>query len=376
MSFTMIEPSVMAVTPSLKQPFLFTPASVLTEKPVKIQWIVENFIEAGSTNLLYGEPGAGKSLVALDWGFCVAAGLEWHGQRTKSTGVFYVAGEGYSGIGRRLKALESKYRIKAPANMFISKQSAQLLDPVNAQWVANSIKSMYPTPGLVIIDTLHRNMDGDENSSQDIGRFVSNLDNFMKPLGAAVLIVHHSGHGDKQRSRGSSSIRAAMDGEFSTTKIDGGIVLSCQKAKDFESFKPIGFILKTTPLEGWFNDDGEPMTSVCLEYSVTAAPIFKQKKLSTGDQTILASLEEAIATHGIEPTAAIKAKYPGFDLPVGEMKKIVAIKYWSATAYKSNELKDKKDNTRRQAFFRARENLFNQGYTIEHDDHVWLKLNK
>jgi RecA-family ATPase len=45
-------------------------------------------------------------------------------------------------------------------------------------------------------------MDGDESSSKDIGKFIKNLDLHIKSLGAAILIVHHSGHGDKERSRG------------------------------------------------------------------------------------------------------------------------------------------------------------------------------
>jgi putative DNA primase/helicase len=43
------------------------------------------------------------------------------------------------------------------------------------------------------------------------------LDIFMMvELGAAVLLVHHSGHGDKDRARGSSAIRAAVDVELLT----------------------------------------------------------------------------------------------------------------------------------------------------------------
>ena len=192
--------------------FPLVSASTMTDKPVQIEWLVENIIEQGSLNLLFGEPGSGKSLFALGWGFCMTAGIDWHDYRTKQTDVVIIAGEGFAGMQRRLKALEGKYNMKAPASLFISQRPAQLLDEANAQLVANSIKAICPNPGLVIIDTLHRNMDGDENSSQDIGKFINHIDSFLKPLGAAVLVVHHSGHGNKDRSRGSSSIRAATNG--------------------------------------------------------------------------------------------------------------------------------------------------------------------
>jgi len=156
--------------------FPLVSAATMTETPVQIEWLVENILEQGSLNLLFGEPASGKSLFALDWGFCIAADMSWHGYRTKQTDVVIIAGEGFAGMQRRLKALEVKYSMKSPESLFISQQPAQLLDELNAQLVADSIKAICPNPGLVIIDTLHRNMDGDENSSQDIGKFINNLD--------------------------------------------------------------------------------------------------------------------------------------------------------------------------------------------------------
>ncbi|MBK8815865.1 MAG: AAA family ATPase [Methylococcaceae bacterium] len=242
-------------------PFPLIAASELTAHPVKIFWLLHNFIEVASINLLFGEPGAAKSLIALEWAFCIAHGLGWRGLVTKKTDVVIVAGEGFSGYARRLKALEIKHGMKSPDNLFVSQRPAQLLDKGSARLVAESVKAACPNPGLVIIDTMHRNADIDENSSQDIGKFINNLDEFLKPLGAAVLIVHHSGHSDKGRSRGSSAIRGALDAEFSATKNDDFITLTCLKSKDFESYRPINFKLKVVEL-GWFDDDDEPVTSV------------------------------------------------------------------------------------------------------------------
>lgn len=218
-------------------------------------------------------------------------------------------------------------------------------------------------------------MDGDENSSQDIGRFIANLDGFIKPLGAAVLVVHHSGHGQKDRSRGSSSIRAAMDGEFSATKDGGAIVLSCHKAKDFEAFKPLQFSLKPVELD-WCDDDGEPLTSVCLEYDGESQAGHRTKrKLSARDDAILTSLSEAIAAHGVEPSAEIKAKFGGFDSLAGRLQKVVSIDHWREFAYKAMAVDAKpgedKTDTKKKAFQRCRNKLFDGGFTVEHGDYVW-----
>jgi hypothetical protein len=345
-------------------------APCLTANPVAIDWLVQNIIERGSLNLLFGEPGAGKSLFALEWAFCMAAGIAWNGYRTQKTDVVIIAGEGFAGLGRRIKALESKYQMQAPAGLFISKKSAQLADEKCAAWVADSIKALCQNPGLVIIDTLHRNMDGDENSSQDIGRFIANLDGFIKPLGAAVLVVHHSGHGQKDRSRGSSSIRAAMDGEFSATKDGGAIVLTCHKAKDFEAFQPLQFSLKPIDLD-WCGDDGEPLTSVYLEYDGEAKPTTKKRKLSARDDAILTSLSEATTANGVDPTAEIKAKFGGFDSLQGKHPKIVAIEHWRELAYKAIVVDANTEDAKRKAFKRCRDKLLNQGFTVEYDAYAW-----
>jgi hypothetical protein len=350
--------------------FPLVSASTMTENPVQIEWLVENILEQGSLNLLFGEPASGKSLFALDWGFCIAADMSWHGYRTKQTDVVIIAGEGFAGMQRRLKALEEKYNMKAPESLFISQQPAQLLDNANAQLVANSIKAICPNPGLVIIDTLHRNMDGDENSSQDIGKFINNLDMYMKPLGAAILVVHHSGHGNKERSRGSSSIRAAMDGEFSALKKDKNITLTCHKAKDFEALNPLQFTLKPTEL-GWFDEDGEPMTSVYLEYEGVATTD-KKNKLSAKDEVVLTSLDAAIVEHGIEPTAEIQLKFGEFDSPAGKMQKVVNIDHWREKAYPSMVVTGKApENAKRVAFNRCSDKLLNQGLIAKCDNYAW-----
>lgn len=347
-------------------PFPFISARELTLKPIRVDWLLDGFIERESLNLLFGEPGAGKSLFALDWAFCIAAGIDWHGYSTKRADVVIVAGEGFAGLSRRVKALEQKYNMLAPESLHISQRPAQLMDEKNAQWVADSINSLCTNPGLIIIDTLHRNIEGDENSSQDIAKFISNLDNYLKPLGAAVLVVHHSGHGDKQRSRGSSSIRAAMDGEFSATKGEGGIVLSCHKAKDFEAFKPLQFSLKPTDLD-WLDDDGEPMTSVYLEHVGEAKPTKKKPKLTKRELVILHALSEAIEANGVQPSTEIKETFAGF----GKFStgKVAHVDHWRDFAYP--RLDAEKPEARQKAFARARGRLFELGKVANWDGYWW-----
>jgi RecA-family ATPase len=69
---------VLKVEEKTKSLFPLVSASTMTDNPVQIEWLVENILEQGSLNLLFGEPASGKSLFALDWAFCMAAGIDWH----------------------------------------------------------------------------------------------------------------------------------------------------------------------------------------------------------------------------------------------------------------------------------------------------------
>jgi RecA-family ATPase len=56
-------------------------------------------------------------------------------------------------------------------------------------------------PAMVVIDTLAKNLGADENSNQDIGQYVRNVDDLItRPFGCTVATVHHVGHGDKTRA--------------------------------------------------------------------------------------------------------------------------------------------------------------------------------
>jgi|CXWL01.1.fsa_nt_gi RecA-family ATPase len=354
-----------------KQPLSVFPlvsASTMTDKPAQIEWLVDNFIEKGSLNLLFGEPASGKSLFALDWAFCIAAGLSWHDFDTQQSDVLIIAGEGFTGLKRRLKALECKYNTKAPESLYISKQPSVFNESVNAAMVAQSIKEICPNPGLVIFDTLHRNSSGDENSSKDIGEFIGNIDAFLKPSGCAVLIVHHSGHGQKDRSRGSSAIKAAMDGEFSVIKDEAGVTIACTKAKDFEPIKPLNFSLKITDLDGWIDQKTRlPMTSVYLDFQGEAKR--QKKKISASDSAVMQTLYDAIAKHGTDPTSELKDKFSGFSGLSNVNRKVVCLDHWRQGAY----LVIDADNAeaKKKSFQRSRKTLFDNGLIANFNDFYW-----
>jgi len=243
------------------KPHPFTRASDI--KLSAPEWIIRGFMQKRESTQVFGDPASGKSLIILDMAVAVSNGTPWLGNHTKKLTVLYLAGEGSQGIRRRLKAIE----LNTGANIndiLISDRPAMLMSEESTLEVAEAIKGIDGDVWL-IADTLHRNFgDGDENAAKDFGKMMSNVDQHIIPLGATFSFVHHSGHGDKTRGRGSSAIHASIDSEFKVEKTEDTIVISCTKMKDAPKPKDARFDLKVVDL-GIKDEYGDAVTSVCLE---------------------------------------------------------------------------------------------------------------
>src|SRR6478672_3283849 len=76
-------------------------------------WLINGVLPANSLCVLYGEPGCGKTSVALSIGLSIAAGHDWCGKSTKPGLVLYVAAEGLFGLKLRVRAYQRKHEITA-----------------------------------------------------------------------------------------------------------------------------------------------------------------------------------------------------------------------------------------------------------------------
>jgi RecA-family ATPase len=64
------------------------------------------------------------------------------------------------------------------------------------------------------LDTFQRCFSGDENSAQEVNKFIKAADQLIQTFNCTVLMVHHTGRGNTNRARGSSVLDASIDGEF------------------------------------------------------------------------------------------------------------------------------------------------------------------
>lgn len=276
-------------------------------------WLAEKLLEKGALAALIGESGAGKSFVALDLGLSIASGQRWHGKDTKQGPVVYVAGEGRAGVLRRALgwSLASEQSLKSIP--FYITPPLNLSDPSaveTARLAIESVAEQQPI-ALVIIDTWATSLQADENSVSDTSKGLLALASITQNQGAAALIVHHVGHGDKNRARGSSALHAALDCAFLVERGDDGIIrLTTAKAKDTEPPAPLAFRMEKIGL-GILNEKQEEETSAYLEpveYEPPQAPrdaSGKWQKIALDTlRTLLAQHKKNLEAKGLDPVNA------------------------------------------------------------------------
>jgi len=202
-----------------------------------IEWRIRDILTDYALYYNFGDPGHFKTFIELDWLLCIASGIDYHGHKVKQGTVFYICGEGWQGIGRRLAAWHIAHKTKAAdVPFFVSRTPTQMMDPEAIMEVRRAVDAMakqYGPPAVVHIDTLARNFgEGDENATKDMNAAISNLDKaFLNDFCRGL--THHTGHANKDRARGAMALHGAADGAFRISLNDSGqIVVECKKLKD------------------------------------------------------------------------------------------------------------------------------------------------
>jgi len=247
------------------------PTSELRTKQKPVAWHIKRWLQANSLIMVHGPSGAGKTFLVIDWCMCVATGMpDWLGNRVKAGSVVYLAGEGHGGLRQRLQAWAIHNGTEGQAeNMVMSRSGCDLDSPDGLARVIDAIRSSGIKPSLIVVDTLHRFMRGDENTAKDAGAMIANCDALKQEFGCTVLLVHHTGVSAEaqQRARGSSAWRGALDVEIGVQPPPAGesaIVVSQLKMRDADPVPPICVKLQPVDLPGWMDEDGEQVSSAVL----------------------------------------------------------------------------------------------------------------
>lgn len=273
----------------------YVTAQDLARRPRHPDWLVSGVMERGSFGLLFGDPGAGKSFLALAWSLAVATGQDWLGKPVQRGSVVYIAGEGFSGMGRRVAAWSAHNEAHMDGvPLYVSQYGEDFLDADEMSETVELLKRVPKPISLIVVDTLARATPGmNEDRANEVVAFVQACDNLRAEFGAAVLVLHHSPHSDKSRAKGSVALKGAVDFEagLMRTSEDGVVRLTCTKMKDGEPFADT--FLRFQPV-----DVGDGATSaVLVECDAPTARSGRSRrvKLSANDKLFLLTL-------GTEPT--------------------------------------------------------------------------
>jgi hypothetical protein len=209
-------------------------------------WQIDQHFAVGSLVTLFGPSGVGKSFVALDYALCIATGRPYLGRFESLRGpVLYIAGEGVSGLRNRVKAWLAHHEVVTPPRNFVFIPATfNLLNEAEIDEVIQIARDdLGQNPSLVVIDTLARNFGGgNENATQDMNLFITNLDRLKAEFGCTVLVVHHTGKDAAKKERGNTALRGASDTMILLDETDnsdgiaGGAAVFCEKQKDAPEF--------------------------------------------------------------------------------------------------------------------------------------------
>lgn len=236
--------------------------------------LLKGLIDKNTITVIYGQSNVGKSFVASDIAGHVAAGLNWGKHKlTEKMGVIYISAEAGASYGKRGVALKRRLnKENAPLTDFPFEYVAQGVNFLSEKQDLKDVVLLARRQqavtgykvGMIVVDTLATTFSGgNENSSDDMGRFIDNMKWIQEHADCSVVIVHHSGKDQAAGARGHSSLRAATDTELEVIAEKRGEKyfrqIRTRKQRDGESDTAIKFGLQVAEL--WQDEDGDVVTT-------------------------------------------------------------------------------------------------------------------
>ena len=337
-----------------------------------VEWLIEGVIPVGSFTALYGPPGSFKSFIALDIAEAIATGRTWMGKPVKKQGpVLYLCGEGFGGIGARIKAIKLHHLTEDGAPIYVVRHQLNLrssAEDFNALMLA--VVTLVEETGiqfsLAIVDTLARAFGGgNENDTADMMTFVASMGKIQEFLNCGLMVLHHSGKNVQLGMRGSSSLLGAVDTELELLRFEGQMkgVLTISKQKDGVQDDRYGFEMVEVEIK--------PLVkSLAVQASDEAVRLLSTKKSKNNagkgkNQSIqMISLEKVVKEKGT----------PKF---IDNLQRhAVKLSDWKAEFRSKKGITDNSTATEKKSFdkawSRAQDDLHRDGEIGIRDEWVWL----
>jgi len=228
--------------------FLRTAADLRNDPP--LEWTVRGILPNNGIGAIYGMPSSGKTFLALDLAFAIAAGNHWFGNPTIQRPVAYIALEGSHGIRQRMAAWEKSNSTSTPKNLYFVTASVSVEDEIAWRALSKEIGNTLGLGAIIFIDTLNRaSPTADENTSASMGKIIEAAKYMANAINGFVMFVHHAGKDAGKGLRGHSSLLAALDTVIKVSSSSNQRIWSIEKSKDSETGICHSFELKTIELD-------------------------------------------------------------------------------------------------------------------------------
>ncbi|MGH2959037.1 MAG: AAA family ATPase, partial [Solirubrobacterales bacterium] len=170
-------------------------------------WLLDQMLIAGKVNLLYGKSSTFKSFIAFHMAAAIASGTPCFGFDCVSPGaVFWIAAEGEDSLHPMALAWETEFNNGTPipdAHFAQLPYRVNLSGDHDLQRTQAEMQDVFlaDTPiRLIVVDTLSRTFEGEQNSNDDGAAYIRQLEKLAEDTGSAVLLIHHgSKYGDGPR---------------------------------------------------------------------------------------------------------------------------------------------------------------------------------
>jgi hypothetical protein len=350
----------------------------IQDEPVK--WLIDKVLPVGSFSALFGPPGSFKSFIALDIAEAIATGRPWMGNEVTEAGAcLYICGEGFGGVGARIKACKQHHQTEDGAPIYVIRHQLNLrssIEDFNALMLA--VEILVQQTGinfkLIIIDTLARAFGGgNENDSSDMGAFITSCGHIQKIIqDCALMILHHSGKDATKGLRGHSSLLGAVDTELELLRFEDSMkgLIHISKQKDGEDNTRIGFEMVKVELAAPAGSlqIGDPITSLAVQASELGTYDAEKKdqkgKAGKGknQRLVMNSLESVIKSNGV-------LKYIE-----GTQRTVVKLDDWRAELWSKMGCTDEDKGTFKTVWHRAKMQLLESGQGGISGGFVWLQF--
>lgn len=327
---------------------------------------IQGLLTKGAASVVYGESNAGKTFWATDLALHVAAGRQWNGRRIDQQGVIYVVLEGSIGFRNRVAAWKREYCDVSTIPFAAIQSAVNLLNPdADTPKLIATVKDasahLGMRVGLIIIDTLSRALaGGNENSPEDMGALVRNMDRLREQTSAHVMFIHHSGKDAAKGARGHSLLRAAIDTEIEVAaeKETSRKTASVEKQRELQKGSVFEFCLDVVDLGQ--NRHGEAVTTCIVRHSGHGNAERIERGLKGHQGRAYEVLVDLIAERG---ESGFRGAPEGFHS--------VPADWWRDRFYDRAMPGDKQD-TKRRAFVRAAETLVESRKVGMNNNRVWI----